>query len=1422
MASPPPPPLLLLLLLLLLPATPGARGQSPGPARREHSGAPPGGTGLRRPPEPGPERAPPPRGESRAPATPGPGQPPPGPGAATRRGPSGRVPGSARAAAGRSQQPERNTEPHLESITFPQDQVHFSTGASTEPVTTPVPRERQASPDVAERFAPHSEAANAGGQYAPPSRIDHAVSISSAGGSSELATALNVPKGTSALAELPPSSSSSSSESEETEERIAPSQTESGTPRRLLDRGKQLPEEEATLPLPGAASSVLSQSLHPAMERGEGGTPARGSRSWEPGPSAPHFSRTPAISPSSEQASSSGSITALNTLTTFSNPSVGQTESAHDGALRTAGAPRILQSLPVPLGPVNERVHLPDDSGIALTSPSSPTEEESRRDSRVTGNLGDGEVVEPSTENGFGLTSSKISKGFLESNSPTFGGPQRATRSDADSGRPAAQTETVSRPLPSVGGGAGTAQLSVTHSEALGHVTGSLAAAWTRVSDSAPPSEGSTPRVRHYSEPSTEALSASSSESLDFSAASRGERSTMEDSPELGGRPEKGSRAHALSPHTSATFTGSGERTLPDLTNGSTTSGDVGSPASVLRKTESPAWPGGMTEDTGLASGPLAATRVLAATDMHDARVSGTDADQRTSSDHADHTYASPVFTTGARALLPITENTSSTDTRGSAPSFIETANSPPSERPSSSHARTERSHAPPYDRGYTQPSTESLVVPSTDPPSYTPTVNVPNTLVLLNVDPGLVGSSFSPSEPLGPLSSVSQAHPWFASTPPSTGASAPPLMSTSEAAWSSSPPSLPTSLRVSILASSSSSHATVSHPAGTQALPRAEETSGMSAGTWTVASSLAVAHSSQTADARNQEEIMTEPKSLPTTSAEPVTTGSLSGVPLAPASTQPSLEQTLPVTSTSLARVSPPLRVPTPQTAHPPVTAVGLPSSTAALLGSPTTVQTAAGTQRVPLSPETLAPHSSTQGAVTAERTLVHLDSTTSPVPLTRAPASAREASTGRASTEAHNPAPHPSQPSLPPQTTDAPTAPGSTLQPTAMPAQGSTQSPRALPSPASVDSCASSPCLHDGNCTVEATRRGYHCVCPPSWQGDDCSVDVNECLLNPCPPLATCDNTQGSFTCTCPVGYQLEKGICNLVRTFVTELKLKKTFLNATLEKLSDVREAGDELTKMLNVCFSPLPGYTRSTVHASRESSVVAISLQTTFSLTSNVTLFDLADTMQKCVNSCRSSAEVCQLLGSQRRIFRAGSLCKRKSPECDRETSICTDLDGVALCQCKSGYFQFNKMDHSCRACEDGYRLENKTCMSCPFGLGGLNCGNPYQLITVVIAAAGGGLLLILGIALIVTCCRKSKNDISKLIFKSGDFQMSPYAEYPKNPRSQEWGREAIEMHENGSTKNLLQMPDAYYSILGWKPAEVSDPLPDLQILDSPAP
>ncbi|XP_062065141.1 protein HEG homolog 1 [Lepus europaeus] len=791
-------------------------------------------------------------------------------------------------------------------------------------------------------------------------------------------------------------------------------------------------------------------------------------------------------------------------------------------------------------------------------------------------------------------------------------------------------------------------------------------------------------------------------------------------------------------------------------------------------------------------------------------QASSTDTEQRTSSDHTDHTYVSSTFTKGERTLLSITDHSSSPDIQESSTSYVKISSSSHSGYPSSPRAQTERSNVSSYDGEYAQPSTESLALQTSNLPSYTSTVNVPNTLVLLNArSESAGGSSSSPSGSPLPLPSVSQSHQWFSSTLPSPRAPVYPLQSTSEASTplSSSPSPLPLSFMASTPAPGSVSQTALPHSPSTAALPRVKETSVTPVQTPTGASSTAVLHSSHTADPANQStpyqsQITTQSKSpslvsLPTEPSKAVKIGSPSESPLPSALTESSTKQTILATNTNTAqKMSPGLTTTAPETAHP-VTTLSTLSSTAVLIAGPAAVQTTTGKQLLPTHPETVVPQISTEGAIPTQRNQVHADATTRLAPLTSAPTSAKDLTTSLGVTEEDGPASHLLRTS-PPQTTDLSTAETSTPRSATSAVESGTRPPPTFSSPAAVNRCATNPCLHGGKCIVEPTRRGHRCVCSPSWQGDDCSVDVNECLLNPCPPLALCNNTQGSYICRCPVGYQLEKGICNLVRTFVTEFKLKKTFLNTTVEKHSDLQEVQNEITRTLNMCFSTLPGYIRSTVHASRESSVVVISLQTTFALASNVTLFDLADGIQKYVNSCRSSAEVCQLLGSQRRIFRAGSLCKRKSPECDKETSICTDLDGVALCQCKSGYFQFNKMDHSCRACEDGYRLENETCMSCPFGLGGLNCGNPYQLITVVIAAAGGGLLLILGIALIVTCCRKNKNDISKLIFKSGDFQMSPYAEYPKNPRSQEWGREAIEMHENGSTKNLLQMTDVYYS------------------------
>ncbi|XP_044108082.1 protein HEG homolog 1 isoform X1 [Neovison vison] len=1305
---------------------------------------------------------------------------------------------------------EINTESHIENITFDRNQMDFSTVVSKEAVRTQIPTKNHTSSDAPENFTLQTKAADARGR----NNFSWKTNFTTSPIGADTATALTSQSLTRALGTLHLPSSSGS------EGRADPSHTESATSRGSLERGKGLPEE-VTAHSQVAATWVLGQSPPPALGVGEEIT-VLGKRntsglalSWLP------FFKTQASSPPSEPSSAFGSTEELNNSTVLPSALASRRASKHVTTMLPTDVPGMLPSLTVSLQPLNETENFPKDSEIAKTSVSahsSPFEAGLQRNREIIRNPGNGEFIEPSTENGFGLAPSRVSVGFWQNDSPTLGGDQLASSSEAELGSPMSRTEAASRPVPSGRSRDSTARWFLTNSKTSADMTGSStsypevvnASVLTHFSASAPQSRGSdrAPGQRSYAELATESLSSSSSESLD-SSSPRGERSTTEDGPGPGGSSEVEERtSQAHRPHTSATFTGNGERTLRSLTNASTTSGEGGHSGIVPRETESATQYGNVTGtgDARLVSGSLAASPALGVTGISYNQVSGTDMEQGTSSDYTDHTYVSSTFTKGERALLSITDNSSSPDLRESSTSSTKISNSSLSDSSSSSQAQTGGRNVSSYDREYAQPSTESLAVRTASVPSYTPTINRPNTLVLLDTDAALTHDSSSSSlGPPLPLPSVSQSHPLFSSVSPSTRASTLPLQSIPDAPkpMSSSPPPLPVSLTASTPASPSASQTTLPPSPPTLVLPRARDTPVTSVQTETTALSVAMLPKSQTADPKNQsnphpEKVITEskppsPESLPTEVTEAVTVRSTPGIPRPSTLTESSTQQTLLAMSTSIPQTSPALTTTILQTSHPfsPV------STRAAPMADPTTVQTTAEKQLLPTSPEIPSPQISTERAVTTERSQVHGNATSQSIPLTIVPTSARGLTPGPGVTEEYSPTSHLLRTS-PLPVTHISTAEVLTPKSTTSAAPSSTQSPEVLSSPAAVNSCAANPCLHDGKCVADPSGRGYQCECSPSWQGDDCSVDVNECLLNPCPPLATCNNTQGSFTCKCPVGYQLEKGICNLVRTFVAEFKLKKTFLNTTMEKKADLHDVENEITKTLNMCFSALPGYTRSTVHASGESNAMVVSLQTTFSLASNVTLFDLADGMQNCVNSCRSSAEVCQLLGSQRRIFKAGSLCKRKTPECDKETSICTDLDGVALCQCKSGYFQFNKMDHSCRACEDGYRLENETCMSCPFGLGGLNCGNPYQLITVVIAAAGGGLLLILGIALIVTCCRKSKNDISKLIFKSGDFQMSPYAEYPKNPRSQEWGREAIEMHENGSTKNLLQMTDVYYS------------------------
>lgn len=359
-------------------------------------------------------------------------------------------------------------------------------------------------------------------------------------------------------------------------------------------------------------------------------------------------------------------------------------------------------------------------------------------------------------------------------------------------------------------------------------------------------------------------------------------------------------------------------------------------------------------------------------------------------------------------------------------------------------------------------------------------------------------------------------------------------------------------------------------------------------------------------------------------------------------------------------------------------------------------------------------------------------------------------------------------------------------------------TTSSTKAPPPPPRDPCVSNPCMNGGMCLSSEGHR-FTCHCQQAWTGRTCNQDMNECESDPCPVGSRCVNTRGSFSCECPLGFDLEDGrTCTRAKTFLGTFSVNRQPHDTVVLKSATLQEIQREIIQLLNASLSVLRGYSRSTL-SKKEEDGVHISAVNMFSIYTDVTSAEVYNSIQMYLSNCSSSLAHCRMVLHHQLTYHMESLCVAQKTQCDTERSTCTDNSGTASCQCLQGYYKHNPDDLSCLNCGDGYKLENGTCVPCVFGFGGFNCGNFYKLIAVVVSPAGGALLLILIIALIVTCCKRDKNDINKIIFKSGDLQMSPYADFPKNNRiSTEWGRETIEMQENGSTKNLLQMTDIYYS------------------------
>ncbi|XP_072330227.1 uncharacterized protein [Scyliorhinus torazame] len=84
-------------------------------------------------------------------------------------------------------------------------------------------------------------------------------------------------------------------------------------------------------------------------------------------------------------------------------------------------------------------------------------------------------------------------------------------------------------------------------------------------------------------------------------------------------------------------------------------------------------------------------------------------------------------------------------------------------------------------------------------------------------------------------------------------------------------------------------------------------------------------------------------------------------------------------------------------------------------------------------------------------------------------------------------------------------------------------------------INNCARKPCQHNGFC--QNLINYYICTCQINWKGKDCNTDVDECStdIHNCDRRAgKCNNTDGSYTCSCKDGYEGDGTICREKRLF------------------------------------------------------------------------------------------------------------------------------------------------------------------------------------------------------------------------------------------------------------------------------------------------